>query len=446
VAISDPRGVPLAAGEAASALRLEAAILDMLGFRGDPVGKADAALAHDPELVLAHCLKAHAFAFAQEPRLRPLALAAVTAGETVAGSTHEREGLHLSAARAWAEGDPARSLACFDTLLERYPRDVLALQFAHQADFFTGKQDAFRERPRRVLAALGTDIAGYGFAQGMLAFGLEEAGAYEEAEALGREAVTRSPTDAWAIHAVAHVLEMQGRSGEGIAWYEAREADWAEASFFAVHNAWHLALYHLERDDHPAALAVYDRLLRPGRRSLVLNLCDAAALLWRLHLAGVDAGERWPELAGAMAAKAEPGCHVFNDIHLALALAGAGRLAELEGLTTCLHALALGGSDYAARLRAVALPAIRAAAAFARGGYGEAVILLAPTLPELGAMSGSHAQREILTRTLCEAALRDGQRAIAHDILAAQARCKPGSPRLARELARCSLSAHPEKS
>jgi tetratricopeptide (TPR) repeat protein len=439
VAISDPRGVPLAAGEAASALRLEAALLDMLGFRGDPVGKADAALAHDPELVLAHCLKAHAFAFAQEPRLRPLALAAVTAGETVAGSTHEREGLHLSAARAWAEGDPARSLACFDALLERYPRDVMALQFAHQADFFTGSQDALRERPRRVLAALGRDAAGYGFAQGMLAFGLEEAGAYEEAEALGREAVTRSPTDAWAIHAVAHVLEMQGRSGEGIAWYEAREADWAEASFFAVHNAWHLALYHLERDDHPAALAVYDRLLRPGRRSLVLNLCDAAALLWRLHLAGVDAGERWPELAGAMAAKAEPGCHVFNDIHLALALAGAGRLAELEGLTTCLHALALGGSDYAARLRAVALPAIRAAAAFARGGYGEAVILLAPTLPELGAMSGSHAQREILTRTLCEAALRDGQRAIAHDILAAQARCKLGSPRLARELARCSL-------
>jgi tetratricopeptide (TPR) repeat protein len=439
VEISDPRGVLLAAGEAASVERLEAALLDMLGFRGDPVGKADAALAHDPELVLAHCLKAHAFAFAQEPRLRPLALAAVTAGETVAGSTHEREGLHLSAARAWAEGDPARSLACFDTLLERYPRDVLALQFAHQADFFTGSQHALGERPRRALAALGPDLAGYGFAQGMLAFGLEEAGAYEEAEALGREAVARSPTDAWAIHAVAHVLEMQGRSGEGIAWYEAREADWAEASFFAVHNAWHLALYHLERADHAAALAVYDRLLRPGRRSLVLNLCDAAALLWRLHLAGVDAGERWPELADAMAAKAEPGCHVFNDIHLALALAGAGRLAELEGLTTCLHALALGGSDYAARLRTVALPAIRAAAAFAHGGYGDAVILLTPALPELGAMSGSHAQREILPRTLCEAALRDGQRAIAHDILAAQARRKPGSPRLARELARCGL-------
>jgi tetratricopeptide (TPR) repeat protein len=439
VAISDPRGVPLAAGEAASALRLEAALLDMLGFRGDPVGKADAALAQDPELVLAHCLKAHAFAFAQEPRLRPLALAAVTAGETVAGSTHERERLHLSAARAWVEGDPAGSLACFDALLERYPRDVLALQFAHQADFFTGNQDALRERPRRALAALDADVAGYGFAQGMLAFGLEEAGAYEEAEALGREAVARSPTDAWAIHAVAHVLEMQGRSGEGIDWYEAREADWAEASFFAVHNAWHLALYHLERDDHPAALAVYDRLLRPHRRSLVLNLCDAAALLWRLHLAGVDAGERWPELADAMGGKAEPGCHVFNDIHLALALAGAGRLAELDSLIARLQALAADGSDYAARLRAVALPAVRAAAAYARGSYGDAIILLAPALPELGAMSGSHAQREILTRTMCEAALRDGQRAIAHDILAAQARRKPGSPRLARELARCGL-------
>jgi hypothetical protein len=439
VAISDPRGVPLAASEAASAERLEAVLLDMLGFRGDPVGKADVALAHDPELVLAHCLKAHAFAFAQEPRLRPLALAAVTAGETVAGSKHEREGLHLSAARAWAEGDPARSLACFDALLERYPRDLLALQFAHQADFFTGGQVALRERPRRALTALGTDAAGYGFAQGMLAFGLEEAGAYEEAEALGRDSVARSPTDAWAIHAVAHVLEMQGRSREGIGWYEAREADWAEASFFAVHNAWHLALYHLEHDDHPAALAVYDRLLRPGRRSLVLNLCDAAALLWRLHLAGVDAGGRWPELADAIVAKAEPGCHVFNDIHLALALAGAGRLAELDFLITQLHALAAGETDYAARLRAVALPAIEAAAAFARGGYGDAVTHLARALPKLGTMSGSHAQREILTRTLCEAALRDGQRAVAHQLLEAQARRKPGSPRLARELARCGL-------
>ena len=437
MAISDPRGVPLAAGEAASSLRLEAALLDMLGFRGDPVGKADAALAQDPELVLAHCLKAHAFAFAQEPRLRPLALAAVTAGEAAAGWAHEREGLHLSAARAWVEGDPARSLACFDALLERYPRDILALQFAHQADFFTGSRDALRERPRRVLAALDADVAGYGFAQGMLAFGLEEAGAYEEAEALGREAVAGSPTDAWAIHAVAHVLEMQGRSGEGIDWYEAREADWAEASFFAVHNAWHLALYHLERDDHPAALAVYDRLLRPHRRSLVLNLCDAAALLWRLHLAGVDAGERWPELADAMVGKAEPGCHVFNDIHLALALAGAGRFAELDAFMGRLQALAVGESDYAARLCAMALPAIQAAAAFARGNYGSAVTLLALALPKLGAMSGSHAQREVLTWSLYEAALRDGQRTIARGLLDDQARRKPDSLRLARELARC---------
>lgn len=434
--IDDPRGVPVAAGDRASAERLEPALIDMLGFRGDPLGRADAALAQDPALALAHCLKAHALAFAQEPRLRSPALAAVEAGEAAAGR-HERERLHLAAARAWVEGDPARSLAAFDALLERCPRDLLALQFAHQADFFTGRQEALRERPARAVAALGADAPGYGFALGMLAFGHEEAGQYGEAEALGREAVARNPVDGWGIHAVAHVLEMQGRDEEGIAWYEARERDWTETSFFAVHNAWHLALYHVDRDDPAGALAVYDRLLRPGRRSLVLNLCDAAALLWRLHLAGIEAGERWPELAAAMSNRAEPGCHVFNDIHLAFALAGAGELAGLDRLLERLRRLAAEGSDYAGRLRRIGLPAIQAAAAFARQRYAAAVAGLLAALPDLGAMTGSHAQREILLLTLCEAALRDRQLSLARSLLEARAACKPASRALARDLGRC---------
>ena len=131
--------------------------------------------------------------------------------------------------------------------------------------------------PARVYATVDIDDVGVVHRRRRReAVGLEEAGGYTEAEALARAAVGRNPKDVWGIHAVGHVLEMQGRDAEGIAWYEEREGDWGTDCYFAVHNAWHLTLYHVDRDDPTAALAVYDRLLRPGRRSIMLNLCDAA--------------------------------------------------------------------------------------------------------------------------------------------------------------------------
>jgi hypothetical protein len=49
----------------------------------------------------------------------------------------------------------------------------------------------------------------------MHAFGLEETGRYGRVEESGRRAVALNPADAWAVHAVAHVMEMQDRHGEG---------------------------------------------------------------------------------------------------------------------------------------------------------------------------------------------------------------------------------------
>ena len=55
---------------------------------------------------------------------------------------------------------------------------------------------------------------------GMIAFGLEQCHRLDEAEAVGRMAVAMDRNDPWAQHAVAHVMEMQGRLEEGIAWNE----------------------------------------------------------------------------------------------------------------------------------------------------------------------------------------------------------------------------------
>jgi tetratricopeptide (TPR) repeat protein len=99
-----------------------------------------------------------------------------------------------------------------------------------------------------------------------------------------------------------------------IDWYTSREPDWAPDNGFAFHNWFHLALYHLERGEHDRALQIYDRCIYPQPADMSLQMVDATAVLWRMHLYGVEAGERWQVLADQWQAKAEAenGYYAFN--------------------------------------------------------------------------------------------------------------------------------------
>lgn len=432
----DARGVTMTVGRGDSVLPYEAALEDVLLYRGDPIGRIEAALLEDPALVMGHLLRAHILLFALQPSFRDKAIASLHMAEALVPGATERERLHLAAARSWLAGDLAGACEVFDRLLREHPRDLAALMFAHQADFFTARTADLLHRPARALRAWSADMPGRSHVEAMLAFGLEEAGAYAPAEALGRAVVAANPRDVWAIHAVGHVLEMQGRDEEGIAWYREREADWAPESFFAVHNAWHLALYHVDLDDPAGALAVYDRMLRPGRRSILLNLCDAASLLWRLRLAGVEAGDRWGELAALTARHALSRLHVFDDIHMAMALAGAGDPAFGQ-LRESLERSVDGSGEYAARVRQIVLPVSRALAAFVACDHAAAADLLLAARPHFALMCGSHAQREVLDLTLVEAAIRSGRHSLARALLAPRLARKPASRSVRRDLARC---------
>ena len=48
------------------------------------------------------------------------------------------------------------------------------------------------------------------------------------------------------MHAVAHVMEMQGRFTEGSAWLAHWQADWTDGNGFQGHLGWHHALFALE--------------------------------------------------------------------------------------------------------------------------------------------------------------------------------------------------------
>jgi hypothetical protein len=182
-----------------------------------------------------------------------------------------------------------------------------------------------RDRIARALPAWDRSVPGYHWILGMHAFGLEEMGDYACAEAAGRRGVELEPRDGWSQHAVAHVLEMQNRTADGIAWMTANPDAWAGDSFFKVHNWWHLALYHLDRGDIDAVLRLFDTEIYGARSGVVLDMIDASALLWRLHLRGVDVGSRWDAVADNWSPIATAGNYAFNDAHAMMAFIGAGR-------------------------------------------------------------------------------------------------------------------------
>jgi hypothetical protein len=159
---------------------------------------------------------------------------------------------------------------------------------------------------------------------------------------MAQSAVEANHDDVWGIHAMVHTYEMQGRIAEGMRFMRARHADWATGNFLNVHNSWHYALHLLQGDDVPGALAVYDRVLHhDGSEDVALELLDASALLWRLHLEGEAVGDRWRPLADAWARLLTPGYYPFNDMHATMAFIGAGDLERAGDLVADLEALAV---------------------------------------------------------------------------------------------------------
>jgi hypothetical protein len=248
----------------------------------------------------------------------------------------------------------------------------------------------------------------------MHAFGLEETGDYARAEALGRRAVALEAHDGWAWHAVAHVMEMQDRRRDGVGWLGAHSQIWSEGSFFAVHNWWHLALFHLGLDEIDAVLELVDARILGSESVVVLDMIDASALLWRLHLRGADVGSRWQALAQRWTAVTGTSQYAFNDLHAMMAFVGAGRSDDaVRLLATQERAALMLEGDNVQFLRDVGYDATRAIHAFGNGRYGEAVQRLRPLRSHAHRFGGSHAQRDVIDLTLIEAAARDGQQALA---------------------------------
>ena len=332
-----------------------------------------------------------------------------------------RERAHLAVARRWIGGDMAGAGELLSGISIEYPRDLLALSAGHQIDFFSGDAVNLRDRIGRALGAWDGADPRTGFLYGMYAFGLEECNQYGQAADAGGKAVEANPDDVWGIHAVVHTYEMRGAIPDGVRFMRDRRQNWADGNFLSVHNAWHYALYLLQAGDVAGALGVYDTFLHHGQsEDVALELLDATALLWRLHLEGIPVGDRWRPLAEAWTRILAPGFYPFNDMHAIMAFVGTGELDRARAVVGALErVVAEGGRQTTGWVMtsAVGLPVCRSLLHFGSGRYDLVVDGLMPIRTRVHEFGGSHAQRDAVERTLLEAAIRAGRTELANALV-----------------------------
>ncbi|MTH78422.1 tetratricopeptide repeat protein [Paracoccus aestuariivivens] len=423
--LHDMHGLTLTGASETGRAAYEQALTELQCYRADPVATIDLAIAADPGFAMAHAMRAWLHLLGTEPA--GFAIAEASYREATAHARTPREKGHAAAIAALLSGSWHEAGRILEDVTLADPHDGLALLAGHQIDFFSGDARMLRDRIARAMPAWDVGRPGYHSLLGMRAFGLEETGQFDLAERYGRQGVELEPRDGWSQHAVAHVLEMQNRSTEGIAWMGDGGA-WAEGSFFAVHNWWHLALYHLELGQTDAVFDLLDSRILGSGLVTVIDLIDASAMLWRLHLRGIDVQGRWDGVADRWQQSGQPGLYAFNDVHMVMALIGAGRIAAAQEVACALSEAAHGSGDNARFSAMIGLPVAQGLLAFARRDYATC----ARHLRDIRGMSrhfgGSDAQRDVLDLTLIEAALRGGNGALARGLVAERAVSRHDSP------------------
>jgi tetratricopeptide (TPR) repeat protein len=420
--VKDQYGHDLSGASVAAAEHYQKALDAYHCYAGDPFPLLQQAIADSPGFVMAHALVAYMTLVGADADTALIGVEAFGAAKTLPATA--REAGHVAAIGNIIAGQIRAAGRILEDVAIDNPRDVLALQAGQLMDFVLGDSRMLRDRIARATPAWSADMPNYHAILGMHAFGLEETAHYERAEAAGREAIALNPRNNWAQHAVAHVLEMQDRRAEGVVWMRQDSETWSHESFFQTHNWWHLALFHLGLGEIDQVLALYDGPVAGSQSSMSVDMIDAAALLWRLKLAGVDVEARWTPLAQRFAAQPRGG-YAFDDIHAVMAFVGAGQDREAQAAIAAMTAAVDGPGDNATASGQVGLPVAQALVAYGRGDYARACDLLRRVRDHAGLIGGSHAQRDLLDLTLISAAGRANETSLERALLAERTQAAP---------------------
>lgn len=412
---TDLHGLPLTTASADAARAFNAAVSGYLAYRADVPARMRELMPLDPEFGLAHVLKGYFTLLGFNTATVPVAREALAAARTLlAQHGTERERMHLAALEHWAGGDVDATLKTWEEILDAYPLDVLAYRLHHFVAFWHGRPDLMGRRAEAAVQTWSPQLAGWGALLGCHCFANEELGNYAVAEKSGRAAIVLWPGDLWAAHGVAHIMEMQGRHDEGIAWLTGLEPHWDGGNNLKHHLWWHRGLYHFERREFDAVLDLYDHRFRQldstltqSQPDLYIDVQNAASMLFRLERQGVDVGNRWVELADKAEGRIGDCLSVFTVPHWMMALAATGRWDAAARMLDALTRFADSGEGSAAPLvRKLGLPISQAILARAQGEPARACDLMRPALDGMSRLGGSHAQQDVLEQLFLDCAIK----------------------------------------
>jgi tetratricopeptide (TPR) repeat protein len=309
------------------------------------------------------------------------------------GALKARDQMMIEALSAWGQGRVGRAVRLHLEAARQWPTDRVHAKLVQVHQLSLGDRAGMHAFALHLLDCAAHD----GYLWGLAAFALEQADDPRGALAAAMRAVALQPDDAWAHHAGMHALSALDRPEEALAWGLERAAAWERcSSFMYTHNWWHIALLRLRLGQPEEALALFDQRVWGVRKNYVQDQINAIALLSRLELYGVEAGERrWRDLAAYARERTSDHLNGFLDLHYAYALARAG---DEVGLSTLCRNLPSREPDddepHAARLWAQTMPlALEGMIAHAKGAMVIAADRLEQVMPRLAALGGSTAQQ-----------------------------------------------------
>ena len=409
----DLHGLTLSTESGTAADAFDRATLAYLKYRTDAARHLGAALKADPEFALGHVLRGYFNMLSYNKANIAGAAEALAEARKHAKRTTTREAAHIEALARWIDGDLERMLDVWEGIFAEHPHDVIAFRLHHFNAFWLGRPATMQAAVERLFPHWSEELPGWGTMLGCRAFSHEEAGNYVLAEGAGRLAIEVDPGDLWAAHAVAHVLEMQGRRREGIDWLKRLEPNWDGANNLKHHLFWHRAMFHIERREFDEVLSLYDNGFRDLRSPLTqampdmyIDVQNAISMLFRLQRQGVDVGDRWIELADKAEARIGDCLSAFTLPHWMMALGATGRSEPAQRMIDSMRAFALGNGTVERLVARVALPLCEAVLANAQGRHADALKQMRPVIGDLYLLGGSHAQQDVLEQLYLDSAIK----------------------------------------
>jgi tetratricopeptide (TPR) repeat protein len=411
---ADLYGLPVSTSSRAALDHYDAGVRGLLSFDAGTAAAFRAATEADPDFALARA--GHALALFLDERPAD-ARAAIGEAMARAAALPARERQHVEALDLMLAGRVPESGALIAEILKDRPRELLLAQRLFFFQFWQGRSADMLALTSSIVDAFEGDS----FVLGLHAFALEENRRFAEARPLADRAIALNPEDAWAVHALAHVLYETGDNDRGVEILPPRVQPCRRLGYFRNHLAWHIALLHLAAGRYEHAERMFRSVFAALPIDIASDLHDAVALAWRLDLFDRPDPGRWGHVGARAAARADLALLLFHDVHVGMALAASGDWAAAEGQLERLRQRGQKGRNRT--LPEVAVPLLEGLHAFARGDHAGAAARIAPIEDRISEIGGSHAQREVFHDTLLAATLRAG--------LVEQA-----APRLERRLAR----------